>query len=175
MGVVLDRFSSGPSDSIEEFGLKTYNFRRRAQNVDASMDEQKEQPQVAQRVRLLKRILIVLLPLSVLGTYLAVSYSYLLANGPVIIQSYSDPVLASFLIWSFYGLILVLFAYYSRLHKLLATKQLIFVAVIFIIYPVLSYVYILGLWLLNRPRDIKSKETSAETGSDSLVSHGSEN
>ena len=122
------------------------------------MDEQWKQLQVTRRVRLLKRILIVLLPLSLLGTYLAVAYSYLLANGPVIIQSYADPILASFLIWSFYGLMLVLLAYYSRLHKLLATKQVILLAIIFIIYPILSYIYILGLWFLNRPHGTVEEE-----------------
>jgi hypothetical protein len=171
MGVVLDRFSSGPSGILGGFGLKTYNFRRKAQGDDGQMDEQEEQSRVARRVRLLKRILIMLLPLSVLGTYLSLSYSYLLADGPVIIQSYADPVLATFLIWSFYGLVLVLLAYYSRLHKLLTTKQLIFLAFVFIIYPVLSYVYILGLWLLNRPHQIKEEDSSDNTGSGSVVTN----
>ncbi len=153
--------------------MKTYNFRRQAQ-IDASMDEQEEQLQVARRVRHLKRILILLLPLSVLGTFLSLSYSYLLASGPVIIQSYADPVLATFLIWSFYGLMLVLFAYYSRLHKLLATKQVILLAIIFIIYPILSYVYILGLWLLNRPHEIREEKSSQDPGSGSVVTNRSE-
>ncbi len=155
--------------------MKTYNFRRQADGDGASMDEQEEQLQVARRVRLLKRILITLLPLSVLGTYLALSYSYLLADGPVVIQSYSDPVLATFLIWSFYGLMLVLLAYYSRLHKLLAIKQVILLAVIFIIYPILSYVYILGLWLLNRPHEIGGEESSEDKGPGSVVTNESDN
>ena len=139
------------------------------------MDEQWEQLLVARRVRLLKRILIVLLPLSLLGTYLAVAYSYLLANGPVIIQSYADPILASFLIWSFYGLMLVLLVYYSRLHKLLATKQVILLAIIFIIYPILSYIYILGLWFLNRPHGTVEEESSEERSPGSVVTNESQN
>lgn len=136
------------------------------------MDEGEEQIQVARRVRFLKRILIALLPFSVLGTYLTLSYSHLLADGPAIIRSYADPVLATFLIWSFYGLILVLFAYHSRLHKLLATKQIILLAIIFIIYPVLSYIYILGLWFLKRPHKIE-EESTADTGSVSIVTNRS--
>ncbi len=139
------------------------------------MDEQEEQLKAAGRVRLLKRILLVLLPLSILGTYFTLTYSYLLADGPIIIQSYADPVLATFLIWSFYGLLLVLLAYYSRLHKLLLTKQMLFVAIIFLIFPILSYVYILGLWLINRPHEIVEEQSGEDKGQGSLVTNRSDN
>lgn len=139
------------------------------------MDGQEEQLRAARRVRFLKRVLIVLLPLSVLGTYFTLRYSYLLANEPIIIQSYADPVLATFLIWSFYGLMLILSAYYSRLHKLLSTKQMLLLAIIFIIYPILSYIYILGLWLLNRPHEIEEEEVGADKGQGSVATNRSDN
>ncbi len=138
------------------------------------MDEQEEQLKAARRVRLLKRILLALLPLSILGTYLTLTYSYLLTDGPIIIQSYADPVLTTFLIWSLYGLMLVLLAYYSRLHKLLSTKQMLLVALIFIIYPILSYIYLLGLWLLNRPHEIVEEESGEDKGQGSVVTNRSD-
>ncbi len=118
------------------------------------MEEQQMQLKVARGVKLLKLILIPLLPLSILGTYLVLRYSYLLANASPPLQTYADPVEGIILIWSFYGLILVLLAYYSRLQRLLATRQMILLAAIFIIYPILSYAYVAGLWLLRRQAQI---------------------
>lgn len=126
--------------------------------------EQEALLKVARRVRLLKLILIPLLPLSILGTYLILRYSYLLANAPPPLRTYADPVEGIFLIWSFYGLMIVLLAYYSRLQRLLATRQMILLAAIFIIYPILSYVYIVGLWLLKRQAEMADQESSQDKG-----------
>ncbi len=130
------------------------------------------QLKVASRVRLLKLILIPLLPLSILGTYLVLSYSFLLANAAPPLQTYADPVEGIFLIWSFYGLMLVLLAYYSRLQKLLATRQIVLLAAIFIIYPILSYVYVAGLWLLKRQAQIAEEESSQDKGPGPMVDKG---
>ena len=136
------------------------------------MEEQQVQLQVARRIRLLKIILIPLLPLSVLGTYLVLIYSHLLANASPPLQTYADPVEGIFFIWSFYGLMLVLLAYYSRLHRLLATRQMILLAAIFIIYPVLSYLYIAGLWLLRRQAEIADQESTQDKGPGPRVDEG---
>ncbi len=136
------------------------------------MEEQQVRLRVARRVRLLKLILITLLPLSILGTYLVLRYSYLLSNAPSPLHIYSDPVEGTFLIWSFYGLMLVLLAYYSRLQRLLATRQMILLAAIFIIFPILSYVYIVGLWLLKRQAEIADQESTQEKGPGPMVDEG---
>ncbi len=136
------------------------------------MEEQQVQLKVARRVRLLKLILIPLMPLSILGTYLVLSYSHLLANAPPPLQIYADPVEGIFLIWSFYGLLLVLLAHYSRLQRLLATRQMILLAAIFIIFPILSYVYIAGLWLVKRQAEIADQESNQDKGPGPRVDEG---
>ena len=162
IGVAFGWVSLEPPRDEEFVGLKAYNFRRQADPSAWRMEEQEEQLKVASRVRLLKLTLIPLLPLSILGTYLVLIYSHLMANAPSPLQIYADPVEGVFLIWSFYGLILALLAYYSRIQRLIPTKQAILLAIIFIIYPVLSYLYILGLWLLNRPHEILEDESGEE-------------
>lgn len=134
-----------------------------------SMDEEEEKLRVARRIKLIKRILIPLLLLSILGTYLVLRYSYLLATAPPPLQLYSDPVLLTFLFWSFDGLMLLLLAYYSRLQRLLRTRQVILLGFIFIIFPILSYVYLAGLWLLQRPHEAAEDKSREDNGPGSLV------
>ena|SRR5712692_7804887 len=136
------------------------------------MEEQAVQLKVGRRIRLLKLILIPLLPLSILGTYLVLSYSHLLANAPSPLQIYADPIEGIFFIWSFYGLMLVLLAYYSRLQRRLASRQVILLVAIFIIYPVLSYVYLAGLWLLKRQAEISERQSAQDKGPGPRVNEG---
>ena len=133
------------------------------------MNEQEEKTRAAQRALLLKRILIPLMLLSLIGTYLASGYSFFLADAPVPFQAYSDPVLSIFLVWSFFGLLLVLFAYYSRLQILLTRKQMILLGIIFIVYPIFSYVYIGYLYLVNRPRETVEGKSSEDTNPTSIT------